>query len=172
MIDNICAFSYSVYCGWAQHIGMPNTYAGDQLNVVLCMLKNQYRNRLPWLTEGLKLSIKHKNKLYRTSSKHPTEYNVSIYKNYRNKLTSLLKIEEKNFYQNQITSNKNNLRKVWAIIKYVINKNKSKKKSDQFISNNNNKKNQTNPNEIANGFNDYFVNIGPTLAANQRRTFL
>ena len=102
-------------------------------------VKTQYRNRLPWLTEGLKLSIKHKNKLYRTSSKHPTEYNISIYKNYRNKLTSLLKIEEKNFYQNQITSNKNNLRKVWAIIKYVINKNKSKKKSDQFISNNNKK---------------------------------
>ena len=125
-------------------------------------IKTQYRNRLPWLTEGLKLSIKHKNKLYRTSLKHPTEYNITIYKNYRNKLTSLLKIEENNFYQNQITSNKNNLRKVWAIIKNVINKNKSKKKSDQFISNN---KKITNPNEIANGFNDYFVNIGPTLIA-------
>ena len=32
-------------------------------------------------------------------------------------LISLLKVEEKNFYQNQITSNENNLRKVWAIIK-------------------------------------------------------
>ena len=125
-------------------------------------VKTQYRNRLPWLSEGLKLSIKHKNKLYRTSLKHPTEYDISIYKNYRNKLTSLLKIEEKHFYQNQITSNKNDLRKVWAIIKNVINKNKSKKKSDQFISNN---KKKINPNEIANGFNDYFVNIGPTLAA-------
>ena len=126
-------------------------------------VKTQYRNRLPWLTEGLKLSIKHKNKLYCTSLKHPTEYNINTYyKNYRNKLTSLLKIEEKNFYQNQITSNKSNLRKVWAIIKNVINKNKSKKKSDQFISNN---KKITNPSEIANGFNDYFVNIGPTLAA-------
>ena len=46
--------------------------------------------------------------------------------------------------------------------KNVINKNKSKKKSDQFISTN---KKITNPSEIANGFNDYFVNIGPTLAA-------
>ena len=124
--------------------------------------KTQYRNRLPWITEGLKLSIKHKNKLYCTSLKHSTEYNINTYKNYRNKLTSLLKIEENNFYQNQITNNKSNLRKVWAIIKNVINKNKSKKKSDQFISNN---KKITNPSEIANGFNDYFVNIGPTLAA-------
>ena len=77
-------------------------------------------------------------------------------------MSSLLKIEEKRFYQYQITNNKNNLKKVWAIIKNVINKNKSKKKSDQFILNN---KKITDPNEIANGFNDYFVNIGPTLAS-------
>ena len=87
-------------------------------------VKTQYRNRLPWLTEGLKLSIKHKNKLYRTSIKHPTEYNIAIYKNYKNKLSCLLKIEEKRFYQYQITNNKNNLKIVWAIIKNVINKNK------------------------------------------------
>ena len=42
----------------------------------------------------------------------------------------------------------------------VIEKNKSKQKSDQFILNN---KKITYPNEIANGFNDYFVNIGATL---------
>ena len=125
-------------------------------------VKTQYRNRLPWLTEGLKLSIKHKNKLYCTSIKHPTEYNIAIYKNYKNKLSSLLKIEEKRFYQYQITNNKNNLKKVSAIIKNIINKNKSKKKSDQFILNNTK---VTNPNEIVNGFNDYFVNIGPTLAS-------
>ena len=84
-------------------------------------VKTQYRNCLPWLTEGLKLSIKHKNKLYRTSIKHSTEYNIAIYKTYKNKLSFLLKIEEKIFYQYQITNNKNNLKKVWVIIKNVIN---------------------------------------------------
>ena len=64
-----------------------NTY--DECFPVI-KIKTQYRNRLPWLTEGIKLSIKHKNKLYCTSLKHPTEYNISIYKNYRNKLTSVL----------------------------------------------------------------------------------
>ena len=44
-------------------------------------VKTQYS--LPRLTEGIKLSIKHKNKLYRTSIKHPTEYNIAIYKNYK-----------------------------------------------------------------------------------------
>ena len=43
----------------------------------LSRVKMQYRNRLPWLTEGLKRSIKYKNKLYRISIKHPTSYNIS-----------------------------------------------------------------------------------------------
>ena len=79
----------------------------------LIRVKIRYRNRLPWLSDGLKASIKHKNKLYLLSLKHPTLYNISKYKQYRNKLHSLLKTEEKHFYQSQIVQNKNNLRKVW-----------------------------------------------------------
>ena len=58
--------------------------------------------------------------------------------------------------------NKNNLRKVWAVIKQVINRNKNSKISDQFIINN---KTETDPMMIAKGFNNYFANIGPTLAS-------
>ena len=43
-------------------------------------VKKQYRNRLPWLTTGLKESIKRKNKLYQLSLRHPTVYNVTQYK--------------------------------------------------------------------------------------------
>ena len=57
--------------------------------------KRKYRNRLPWLTTGLKESIKRKNKLYRISLKHPTSYNNTVYIDYRNRLKTLLKIEEK-----------------------------------------------------------------------------
>ena len=77
----------------------------------------QYRNRLPWLTTGLKESIKHKNKLYQLSLRHPTVYNVTQYKRYRNMVTKLLKQQEKEYYQSQIVDNKNNLRKTWMIIK-------------------------------------------------------
>ena len=49
---------------------------------------------------------------------------------------------------------------MWVIIKNVISRNKSKNKSDQFLSNNK----KINRNEFANGFIDYFVNIGPNLA--------
>ena len=124
-------------------------------------VKIKYRNRLPWLSDGLKSSIRQK-KLYRISLKHPTINNIHRYKQYRNRLTSLLKYEEKQFYQRQIIENKNNLRKAWAIIKQVVNKNKRNKISDQFIMND---RKETDPNMIANSFNNYFANIGPTLAS-------
>ena len=55
------------------------------------------------------------------------------------------------------------------IIKNVINKNKSKKKSDQFISNN---KKIPNHSEMANGFNGYFVNwANPSCKNYKSRTF-
>ena len=57
--------------------------------------KRKYWNRLPWLTTGLKESIKRNNKLYRISLKHPASYNNTVYRECRNRLKTLLKIEEK-----------------------------------------------------------------------------
>ena len=125
----------------------------------LVRVKTQYRNPLPWLSKGTKESIKLKNKLYGFSLKHPTFYK---YKTYKNMLASLLKQEEKLYYQSQILANKNNLKKVWTIIKHIINKRRNVKTSDKFIQNN---KIITDPKEIANGFIDYFVNIGPGAAS-------
>ena len=126
----------------------------------LMRVKIRYRNWLPWLSDGLKASIKHKNKLYILSLKHPTLYNISKYKQYRNKLHSLLKTEEKRFYQSHIVQNKNNLRKVRSIIKEVINNKKCTRNFQQFILND---QVTVDPRTIANGFNNLSVNIGPTF---------
>ena len=134
----------------------------NYFNSVINRVKIRYRNRLPWLSDGLKASIKHKNKLYLISLKHPTLYNISKYKQYKNKLISLLKIEEKHFYQSQIVQNKNNIRKVWTIVKEVINKKRITRNSKQFVIND---QVTMDPNVISNGFNNFFVNVGPTLAS-------
>ena len=125
-------------------------------------VKKQYRNRLPWLTTGLKESIKRKNKLSQLSLRHPTVYNVTQYKRYRNMVTKLLKQQEKEYYQSQIVDNKNNLRKTWMIIKKVINQNRINKNPGKFHLNNGT---TSDPSTIASAFNNYFVNIGPTLAS-------
>ena len=117
-------------------------------------VKKRYRKRLPWLTPGLKESIKHKNKLFKISRKHPTAYNKMMYKDFRNKTTTLLRITEKQYYQEQIIEKKNNFRKTWVIIKQVINKNKNSKICDQFSSG---KNTITDPKTIANAFDNYLL---------------
>ena len=54
-----------------------------------------------------------------------TVYNENTYKNYRNKLHKLLKNVGKSYYNEQILTNKNNIRKTWSITKTIIHKNKS-----------------------------------------------
>ena len=119
--------------------------------------KKKYRNRLPWLTTCLKESIKRKNKLYRISLKHPNTYNNTLYREYRNKLNTLLKIEEKGFINLWFWQIKN-----LGNTPEVNNKSKCTKLSEFLHSGSilNYKK------SIANAFNAYFVNIGPTLASN------
>ena len=126
-------------------------------------VKQTYRNRMPWLSEGLKQSIKFKNKLYRIQVKHPTSFNKTYYKQYRNKLHYLINLEEKKYYQNLILENRSNMRETWKIIKRVINRNKTSrhvqkfKFNDQIVSD---------KGEIATHFNNFFANIGPNLASN------
>ena len=66
------------------------------------------------------------------------------------------------YYQLEIVANKTNIRKVLEIIKQVINRKKGLKIHNKFMHNNNL---ITDPKSIADGFNNYFVNIGPTLAS-------
>ena len=57
--------------------------------------KKKYSNRKAWLSEALRSSIRNKNKLYYKYEKIPSVKNEVIYKKYRNRLKSVLKIAEK-----------------------------------------------------------------------------
>ena len=83
---------------------------------------SRYKSRKPWLSQGLKNSIRNKNKLYIKSIKNPTTENIGTYKLYRNKVNSLLRKCERDHYASLITENKRNLRKTWSIIKELLNK--------------------------------------------------
>ena len=125
-------------------------------------IKLNYRNRKPWLSIGLKTAIKRKNKLYVQSIKLPTMYNIFKYKEYKKLLSKLLKKSEREYYDSQFKNNINNMKKSWVLIKEIINKQKSKTVSNQFIING---KNTTDPMEIAEGFNKFYINVGPSLAS-------
>ena len=66
--------------------------------------------------------------------------------------------------QTQFLKYKNDIKKTWQTINEVLNRNKTRSKlPDTFLQKNSNN-NVSNPLEIANKFNEYFVKIGPQLA--------
>ena len=54
------------------------------------VFKRGYRTQKPWLSEGMKTSIKSKNKLYRRYKNTRNPEHELQYKQYRNKLSKLL----------------------------------------------------------------------------------
>ena len=83
-------------------------------------IKINYTNKHSWINKGILNSIKHKNKLFYLSKYNPTKVNISIYKSYRNKLTTILRNAERNYYTNQLELNKCDLEKTWSVMKTII----------------------------------------------------
>ena len=97
----------------------------SRLFTPLRTVKHYYKTKKPWLTEGLKKSIRRKNKLYHRKQKSKSEEHGQLYKQYRNKLNKLLHLAEQQHYDNLFKENKNNLKSSWQIMKDIISKNKS-----------------------------------------------
>ena len=126
-------------------------------------LTKKYHNNKPWLTASLKESIRVKNKLYKNRNKGSNhEERLAHYKMYRNKLNHILRAAERKHFKDQILEHKANLKKSWQIIKMVINKRKYKRPCAEFKYNGKTIKDGV---EISNKFNNFFVNVGSTLAS-------
>ena len=123
--------------------------------------KHGYRNRKPWLTKEIKNCIKMKNKMYRNTKKSKNPDLEVVYKRFRNKVNKMMFKAEKDHYDKLICNSKNNLKKSWRILKDIINKKQQSGSKSRFLVNN---RIVTDSKEICNGFNDFFVNVGTTLA--------
>ena len=123
----------------------------------------KYNNRLPFVTRGLRLSIERKHKLRQIFEKNSTTENEIVYKTHRNKLTSLMRIAERNYFEEQLELNKQDIRKSWKTIKDIIGKNNNVTNStmNYFI----NGLETNDPQIVSDAFNDYFIEIGPKLAS-------
>ena len=87
----------------------------------------------------------------------------SRYKNYKNKLTKMLRIEKKNYYRQKFEECKANISETWTILNTIIGKRKSEAKySNKFIFDND--RVTLDNEEIANHFNNFFVNICTILS--------
>ena len=87
-----------------------------------------------------------------------------MHKSYRNKLTSILRKGEKQYYNQLLIEQKGNVKNIWKILNTIIRKPKnSYNYLDAFVDKGNF---ITNKNEMVNKFNEYFVNVGIELANN------
>ena len=129
----------------------------------LTKVKKRYYTKKPWLTSGLKESIKVKNKKYvnRHNGPNPAQQEID-YKRFKNRLNHLLRLSERKYLSELIMKHKSNMKKTWQIMKGVINKNKYKPSCNKF---NYNGRIIDDGKRIADRFNNFFVNVGANLAS-------
>ena len=77
------------------------------------------------------------------------------------KYNFLIKLARKKFFHNKLLSVSSDLRKTWSVIKQII----SKKEPEQRFNNmKDSSGSYSNPTQIATKFNNFFANVGPSLA--------
>ena len=118
----------------------------------------------PWLTKSLLKSVKTKNKMFQFCYKQHNVDLIMKYKKYRNKLTKLTQIAKRMYYQNQLTSHKNDLSQRWKIINEII---CNKKRHQEMITSiiDSEGKEVSDQSIISKTLNEFFVNIGPNMDA-------
>ena len=121
-----------------------------------------YNNRKPCLTEAQRQSIKRKNKLYPTYKRLHYVRNELHYKTYKCKLQNVLIHAEKRYYHELLVKYSGDSRKSWSIIKDIINKNQKAQIQTTFRLNDGGI--ISDKSAIAYRFNEFFTNVGPTLA--------
>ena len=142
--------------------------AKEQFMPVKVKRVNKYKHKLtPWITSGIIRSIKFRDSLYKKlktlypeNEEHTrTEINLKTYNYILKKSIRSAKIH---YYKYQFEKYKQDTRKTWSTIKFIINKGKNSSDFPSYFMLDNNK--ITDNRRIADGFNKFFTNIGPTLS--------
>ena len=116
--------------------------------------------KMPWITKALLRSIHTRNKLYKAYLKNPSIQNKNKYKTYRNRLTNIIRASRKSFYSEKLNKVKSNMKTTWEIINDLIGKKPKILPKDNFTVHDV----AINSEDVADTFNSFFVNIGPSLA--------
>ena len=90
--------------------------------------KEKKLNSKPWITKGILISSKTKNKLYIANLKGSAN-DVQLYKTYRNKLTHVKEQAKRKYYQGLVLASKHNMKFLWKTINDI-----AKYKKKQLVS--------------------------------------
>lgn len=126
---------------------------------------NPIKRKKPWITQGLVISIKNRDKLFQKHLRHPQNEQFKLeYITHRNKLNCLIKKAKYSYFKSKIDCNKNCAKTLWNVVKDFSNNYKNEDKNiDKIITENEDE--VIDPEEIGNKFNIYFSQIGEKLAS-------
>ena len=141
----------------------------DQYAPIVHRHSSRRKNDKPWLTRAIKKSIKKKHKLYgKVLKSNYSEDNLKKYRTYRNVLTTVLRNAKRKYYSDVFEMYKGDIAQTWKSINKLLKSGNSKVKTSHVdklcVDENGSKKVVTSGKEISEGFNDFFVNVGPNLA--------
>ena len=85
-----------------------------------------------WFTKGLSNACKKKNALYRAYLQSKTKDDEQRYKTYKNRLTSILRRAEKDYYENLIDSAKGDIKKTWKTLNSIIRPNSQSRAGNEY----------------------------------------
>ena len=89
----------------------------------LKVLKGKQVNKFfsPWLSPGLLKSVNKKNRLHKKFVSSPSTSSETKYQAYKNKLTHLIRIAKRKYYDSKFENARNDLKTTWKLLKAVFN---------------------------------------------------
>ena len=118
----------------------------------------------PWMTRGMLVSHKTKEKLFAKRKKFPSDQNIANFKTYNNLYNKIRRAAKKYHYEKQFSNFANNIKGTWSVIKELLGMKKQKDEIPDFFRENGNIVKDYF--EISNGFNTFFSQVGKKLASN------
>ena len=123
----------------------------------------------PWINNKIKKMMHIRDKVLNKLKKNSDDATKALYKKFRNRVAVLLKESKTNYFHNFFYTNGNNMKLLWSGLKSIISNNNSKTNIISKL-NDVNGNLTTDPTEIANTFNNFFVNVAGNTTKGIPRT--
>ena len=117
----------------------------------------------PWITRGILVSVKNKQRLYQSHFLNGTPDTIDYFKQYTNKLKRVKQMSMAIHYKNKFDEIKHNPKEIWKTVNSVLHP-KRNNDSTTHISLNLNDVLTDDPKTVANNLNNYFSEIGQKLS--------
>ena len=125
------------------------------------MSKKAFKDK-PYISSGIKVSLKTKYRLYNKYLKNPTPVSKVAWTKFRNKCSEVVKRAEEMYYKRILSSHKNSSKLLWKTFGKILND--KKVKHNKLVNLKTNGNNLTDPQAISDYVNNFFSEIGKNLA--------